>query len=273
MARFSGVRVTVAAGVSLSVRHTPGSAEPAFVLVHGLASNARLWGEVAAVLAAAGHASYAVDLRGHGRSDLPEAGFDTATAAADVAAVIASLELDRPIVAGQSWGGNVAVELAGRHPDLVGALALVDGGWIDLASEFGSWEACEAALRPPDIDGMPADALRSRLRASHPTWSPAAVEATLANLRVGPDGRVARRLPIDRHMRIVRSMYDDPPSRFFPSLTMPVLLMPASARARFQAAVDAIPDATVHVYEGGDHDLHAEQPDRVAADLLSLVKP
>lgn len=272
MATFIGVKVIVADGVALNVRHTTGSSAPAFLLVHGLASNARLWDEVAAALAVAGHPSYAVDLRGHGESDLPAARFDTATAAADLAVVIASLGLDRPVVAGQSWGGNVVVELAARHSDLVRALALVDGGWIDLPAEFGSWSACAAALRPPDLDGMRADDLLARLRRGHPDWSTTAVEATLANLRVGPDGRLSRRLPVDQHMEILRSMYDHPPRGFFSALTMPVLLMPAGrSAARAVAAAAAMPSATVHEYRRGDHDLHAQSPSAVAADLLSLV--
>jgi len=93
---------------------------PGFVLVHGLASNALLWRAGAEMLsqgdprAGWGHAVTEIDLRGHGESDVPASGYDTATAAGDVAAVIATLGLGRPVVAGQSWGGNVAVELAAR---------------------------------------------------------------------------------------------------------------------------------------------------------------
>jgi pimeloyl-ACP methyl ester carboxylesterase len=245
------VKVTVDDGVELEAHHRPGARPPAFLLVHGLASNARLWDEVSARLADAGHPTYAVDLRGHGGSDLPAGGFDTTTAAADLAVVIEKLDLGRPIVAGQSWGGNVVVELAAGHPERVAALALVDGGWIDLAAELGSWEACERALRPPEVGGMRADGLRRTLRRSHPDWSETAVEATMANLRIEPDRRLSRRLPIDKHMQIVRSMYDDPPGPYFPKLTMPVLLMPAarkgrspSAKGRLAAAVAAIPDGS-----------------------------
>jgi pimeloyl-ACP methyl ester carboxylesterase len=272
VATFIGVKVTVADGVALNVRHTAGSSAPAFLLVHGLASNARLWDLVAGFLSAAGHPSYAVDLRGHGESDLPSSGFSTAAAAADLAVVVSSLGLSPLVVAGQSWGGNVVVELAARHPSLVRALALVDGGWIDLPAEFGSWSACAAALRPPDLDGMRADDLLARLRRGHPDWSAAAVEATLANLRVSADGLLSRRLPVDRHMEILRSMYDHPPRSSFPALTMPVLLMPAGrSLAGAMAAAAAMPSATVHEYPGGDHDLHAQSPAAVAADLLSLV--
>jgi pimeloyl-ACP methyl ester carboxylesterase len=265
------VKVDVADGVRLNVRVLPGPRDPSFVLVHGLASNARLWDEVAARLAAAGHASYAVDLRGHGESDLPASGFTTASAAADLAVLLPALGLSETVVAGQSWGGNVVVSFAAAHPSLVSALALVDGGWGDLRSAFGSWEKCYRALLPPDVDGMTADRLRGFLRRGHPGWSAAAVEATVANLRERPDGRLERRLPVDKHMEIVRSMWDDPPLAYYPRLTMPVLLMPARSAAAARKAAGLLPAGRVRSYEGGDHDLHAQQPDAVAAELLSLV--
>ncbi|GFJ89674.1 hydrolase [Phytohabitans rumicis] len=255
----------------LRVRRHDGDRAPSFLLVHGLASNALLWDEVAAELSRAGHPSYAVDLRGHGESDLPESGFDTATAAADLALVATFLGLPSMIVAGQSWGGNVVVRLAAEHPAMVAALALVDGGWIDLSSRFDSWEACATALRPPDVSRLRVDQLRGFLRHGHPDWSPAAVEATVANLRVAPDGTVSRRLPIPQHMAIVRDMWDNPPQRFYPALSMPVLLMPAGDSSLAKAAAAGLPHATIKEYAGGDHDLHAQQPLRVARDLLELV--
>jgi pimeloyl-ACP methyl ester carboxylesterase len=273
--------VAISAGVQLNVRRWAGPGRTAFLLVHGLASNARLWDEVAGALAEAGHPAYAVDLRCHGESDCPADGHDTATAAADLAAVTTALGLGPVVVAGQSWGGNVAVRFAAEHPGMVAALALLDGGWIDLPARFGSWEACAAALRPPDLDDMNVDDLRRGITKGHPDWSPTAIEATVANLRTGPDGLVSRRLAIDKHMAIVRSMYDDPPQRFYPALAMPTLLMPAvptggraaaAVRARVAGAAAAMPRATIREYVDADHDLHAQYPHRVAADLIALAK-
>ena len=120
---------------------------------------------------------------------------------------------------------------------------------------------------------MRAERFRGFLRSRHPDWSPAAVEATLANLRELPDGRLARRLPIDKHMEIVRSMWDDPPRR---ALRRAHHAGAAAAGALGgpapRAAAAAMPRRRpVRSYEGGDHDLHAQQPDAVAADLLTLV--
>src|SRR2546425_1224597 len=120
-------RVVVAPGVALHVEQRRGDRAAApFVLVHGLASNARLWDGVAEHLHASGHTVIAIDQRGHGRSDAPETGYDLDTAVADLLALIGALELERPVLAGQSWGGTVVLELAWRRPDAVRGVACVD---------------------------------------------------------------------------------------------------------------------------------------------------
>jgi len=271
----SDERVKVDSGVFLHVRCWSGQGRP-FLLVHGLSSNARLWDEVAAELAAAGHSVHAVDLRSHGDSDAPPGGYDTLTAAADLAAIA----VDDAVVAGQSWGGNVAVAFAAQHPELVAGLVLVDGGWIDLHAEFPDWAACEQALRPPDIDGLPATQLDGFVRAAHPDWSETAVRATVANLRVWPDGTLTRRLSIPRHMRIVRSMWEQPPAQWYPAITAPVLLVPAlpadpeaatRKRAQVSAAAGALRAATIREYAAADHDIHAQHPHALATDLLTFA--
>jgi pimeloyl-ACP methyl ester carboxylesterase len=248
--------------------------------VHGLSSNARLWDQVAVRLAAAGHEAIAVDLRSHGESDAPDDGYDTATAAADVATVAAQLGIVGAVVAGQSWGGNVVIRLAAEHPDVVAALAIVDGGWFSPADTFDSWASAERRMRPPDVDGQPASAMRARMRAGYPQWSDAAIEATVANLREDANGTIHRRLSIEHHMQIARSMWDDPPAPYYPRVAVPVLLMPALPddpdaaavrRERIMRAAAALPDARISEYLGGDHDLHAQQPGRVADDLLALA--
>jgi pimeloyl-ACP methyl ester carboxylesterase len=272
--------VEVADGVHLRVRGWPGGLRPPILLVHGLSSNAMLWDEVAVALSAAGYPAYAVDLRSHGESDSPPDGYDTATAADDLAALCAHLALEPVIAVGQSWGGNVVVRFAAKHPTAVTALALVDGGWIDLAADFDTWADCERALRPPDVGGLRPDDLRQRLRAGNPGWSEAAIEATVANLRTTPDGRLERRLPIPRHMNIVRSMWDDPPWRDYPAIAVPVLLVPAiptdaegadRRRVRVAKAAGALSAARIKEYVGADHDIHAQHPAELAADLLTLA--
>ena len=265
----------------------------AFLLVHGLASNARLWDDVAESLAGAGHQVVAVDQRGHGLSAEPDGGYDTDTCADDLAALIGALGLDRPVVAGQSWGGNVVLSLAARHPDLVGAVCCVDGGWIRLADRFADFEQCWAVLEPPRFDGLRFADVADRIRRGLAGWPPAGIEGTLANLVELPGGGVRARLRREHHRDIVRSLYEGDPAAWYPRIRVPVLLCPATGpdpgpdgppdgqdpatqraratRAAVRQALRELPDAQVRWYPGAHHDLHAEQPDRLAADLLDLA--
>src|SRR3989442_9952379 len=130
-------RVVVAPGVALHVEQRRGDRAAApFVLVHGLASNARLWDGVAEHLHASGHTVIAIDQRGHGRSDAPETGYDLDTAVADLLALIGALELDRPFLPGQSWCGTVVRELAWPRPDADWVVSSHDGAVVDLAMTY-----------------------------------------------------------------------------------------------------------------------------------------
>jgi len=268
----------------LAVREFDGPGRP-FLLVHGLASNARLWDGVGRHLAAAGHRVVAVDLRGHGLSQEPPVGYDTDTNADDLAALAGTLGLRGPVVAGQSWGGNVVLSLAARHPGVAAAAACVDGGWLRPRDGFASFEECWAALAPPVLDGVRfADVARS-IASAHRDWPAEGVEATLANLVELPGGGVRARLARDHHRDIVRSLFEGDPARWYPVIDVPVLLVPAvgehaapgegertgGSRAAVEKALAALPHGDVRWYAGADHDLHAQHPARLAADLLALA--
>jgi pimeloyl-ACP methyl ester carboxylesterase len=271
--------VQLPGGPRLAVRRAPGPRRP-FLLVHGLSSNARLWDGVAARLVESGHEVLAVDQRGHGRSEQAADGYTTDRCAADLAELAAAVGLvgDRePVAVGQSWGGNVVLTLAARHGGVAG-VGLVDGGWIALGERFATFEECWAALAPPRLDGMRLDDFRQRLRAWHPDWPEAGIEGTLGNFAVRADGTAVPRLARDHHQQILRSLWEGDPRPLYPKVRVPVLLAPAvpadaddHERSGPLAALERLPDASVSWYEGADHDLHAQQPDRLAADLLALV--
>ena len=274
--------VDLPGGPRLALRRTDGTGRP-FLLVHGLSSNARLWDGVADHLAAAGHEVVAVDQRGHGRSEQTPDGYSTEQCAADLADLCQVLGLvgpRAPVVAGQSWGGNVVVTLAARHGGVAG-LALVDGGWIVLGERFATFEQCWEALAPPSFDHVTLDQVEQWIRGSHPDWPEAGVAGTLANLAVRPDGTVVPHLAREHHREIVRSLFLGDPRPLLSRITVPVLLAPAVAAPPGDgpdervdgpsAALALLPDATVEWYVGADHDLHAQQPQRLATDLLALA--
>jgi pimeloyl-ACP methyl ester carboxylesterase len=278
-------RVGVAPGIELAVyRWAPVAVAPAtdavpFVLVHGLASNARLWDGVAERLARHGHPVIAVDLRGHGRSSKPDGPYDIPSVAADLATLIGRLGLDRPIVAGQSWGGNVVLELAADHPGAVRAICCVDGGWLEPRSSFPDWEACLAALAPPRLAGRPLAEIEARIRNAHPDWPEAGIAGTLANFELRADGTIAPWLTYERHIEVLRGMWAYCPSERYAEIEAPTLLLAVeggdgAALARKREAVEQA-GATIHRsavrWFVGDHDIHAQHPEAVAHLLLELA--
>jgi pimeloyl-ACP methyl ester carboxylesterase len=255
------------------------------LLVHGLASNARLWDGVAERLAAAGHPVAAVDQRGHGQSDKPDSGYDFATLSADLVAVLAELGWhgDRaPWLAGQSWGANVVLEMAIRHPGAARGLVLVDGGTMDLRSRFADWPTCEAALAPPALLGITATSFERLTRSQHADWPESGLAGALANVEVLGDATIRPWLSRGNHMTILRNMWDHHLSDRYPLVLVPVLVLPAEdgANQRWMAGkrdevarAGAALDRSVTRWIAGDHDLHAQHPDLVAELIHEATGP
>jgi pimeloyl-ACP methyl ester carboxylesterase len=271
-------RITVSPGVDLHVlAWEPDAPGVPVLLVHGLASNAHLWDGVATCLADAGHPVAAVDQRGHGLSSQTDTGYDFETLTRDLLAVLAHLGWRpphrRPWAAGQSWGANVVLELAVRHPDAVAGLVLLDGGTGDMGDRFADWPTCEAALAPPPLDGVPAEDFERYLRTQHPDWPESGIAGTLANVEVRPDGTIRPWLDRRHHMTILRQLWEHRPSVRYADVTVPVLILSAedpqptrwmtAKRDDVNRAGKALARSVTH-WIGGDHDLHAQYPDLVA---------
>ena len=269
-------RVPVSPGVELhTLMRSSGSGVP-FLFVHGLASNARLWDDVASAVAEAGHDSVSVDQRGHGRSTQTDAGYDFGTLAGDLAAVI-DATVDRPVIAvGQSWGANVVLELAGRHPDHVLGLGLVDGGFIRLAEVFPSWDEAQTMLAPPSYEHLTKAQLEAMMRQHLDGFSATAVAAQLANFEEDSHGTVRARLRRHNHMTILQQLWDHDPDAIVANITIPMRVIAVNGDGpsrpdRVEVFAAAAPSARVH-WVDGHHDLHAEQPGLVADILLDLAR-
>lgn len=266
----------VAPGVTLHAERREGApGRTPFILIHGLASNLRLWDAVAERLAADGHPILTVDQRGHGRSDAPEIGYDLDTAVDDLRAVLAASRLPRPVVVGQSWGGNVVLELALRWPEAVSGIVGVDGGLTELADVFPAWDTCLAALTPPRLEGLTPEALETRVREAYPGFPEHALAAVLANFRVRPDGGVEPRLARPRHLAILRALWEHRPSTRLHALAVPALLLLAdtgngtmtAAKQRAETRARAVTPLLRAHWRRAHHDVHVQHPDWVAAML------
>ena len=108
------------------------------VLLHGFPQTWWEWRKMMPLLARH-HTVVAVDLRGAGHSDSPQAGYDKASLAADVHGVMESLGFPRYAVCGHDIGAMVALALACTHRDAVTHLTYLDcsmPGWSQWEKNF-----------------------------------------------------------------------------------------------------------------------------------------
>jgi pimeloyl-ACP methyl ester carboxylesterase len=206
------------------------------VLLHGLASNARIWELVATYLVDARMTAVAPDARGHGLSDKPSQGYDFNAMIADLAALVDALHLEKPLLVGHSWGANLALEYAARFP--FGLLApsgivLVDGGMVQLDDSPGvTWEEIKKRLTPPKLAGLSLDEFIDRLRGWNADWLPDGeageeiLNIILANFAVDEDEHISPRLDFENHMQIVRAMWEFKTYAHYSRLRCPVLMLP-----------------------------------------------
>src|SRR5574340_319434 len=98
---------------------------PLVLLLHGFPELSRSWRHQLPALAAAGYRAVAPDLRGYGGSD--QGGpYDLGTLAADAAGMVTALGRERATVVGHDWGGAVAWAVAGRRPEVVERLVVLN---------------------------------------------------------------------------------------------------------------------------------------------------
>ena len=95
------------------------------LFVHALAMDGSLWTDTAAQLRTDAPV-YALDCRGHGRSDKPAGPYSTAQFADDIVAVLSHLKASSVHLIGCSMGGTVALAFAGRYPDRLASLTVID---------------------------------------------------------------------------------------------------------------------------------------------------
>jgi pimeloyl-ACP methyl ester carboxylesterase len=110
-------------GTQLAVERT-GTGEP-LVLLHGIATDSRIWTTVAPELARE-RSVVTVDLPGFGRSAPVGDDFDLSEVAAAILAGLRAHGVEEPFdLVGHSLGGGVAIEFAAAHPDALASLTLV----------------------------------------------------------------------------------------------------------------------------------------------------
>ena len=234
------------------------------LLLHAGIADRRMWAAQVSALEAAGHRVVAPDLPGFGDAALTPPTVDYVEFAAGL--------LDGPAaVVGCSFGGRVALELAGAKPELVTKLVLVAPG---LASTEWSKEAQagfaeeEALIESGDLTGAAEQQARMWLA---PDASPDVRELTAAMTVRSYD----QQLPFEDE---VRSVWPEPSAETrLAELDVATLLVVGDAdlpelRSLAERLARELPDAGLATIEGAGHLPSLERPDELNGLLLEFLQ-
>jgi N-formylmaleamate deformylase len=248
-------------GLRLHYTRTGGD-RPPVVLAHGFSDDGLCWTPIAEVLAPA-YDVVMVDARGHGRSEGPQQGYGSAEMAADLAGVIAELELRRPAVLGHSMGAATTLVLAGTYPEIARAILLEDPPAWWMGGPAGSspadaerWKRMVARI--VGLKRKTREELIAGQRLESPSWSEA---------ELGPWANAKLRFSFYALDRSNVAAVDWPDT--VRHITCPALLMRADPEhgaivtAESAAALQKlVPHVRVEHIAGAGHNTRREQPAR-----------
>jgi len=267
---------------------------PPLLLIHGLAQTAWSWAPVARRLRGLTRV-LAMDLRGHGLSDSPRSGYDLESLAYDALTVLVGNGWGRDAagppaaVAGHGLGAMVGATMAAIQPDSIGALALVDGGWEELAEATGQTPAeFERTLGdPPEVLRSMEDLLADRRDYDPRTWDADQARAARSTVDQKYAGHVAPVTLLHALRGCVAAMFSYQPAEALAGLRMPLLFAVAdqgsaddeTARERRLALEDVLrrrageDHSTTHVerYIAAGHNLMRYRPVELGAAIWRLL--
>jgi len=218
---------------------------PAMLLSHGYGATSQMWAKQVEDFRS-DHRVITWDLRGHGRSDSPEAipDYSESFAVADMEAILRTCQVESAVIGGLSLGGYLSLAFHLAHPERVRALMLFDTG-----PGYKNPNARERWNR--GAERMAGDFEKRGLSALGE-----GAEVRLSTHRSAEGlARAARGTLVQFDARVIESLE---------SIRVPTLVLVGERDEPFLAATDymaaKIPNASRVVIPGAGHATNVEQP-------------
>ena len=209
--------------------------------------------------------AFAVDQRGFGESEHPDAGYTLEELAADAVALLDALDIERAALVGHSFGSFVAREVAIAHPRRVTALVLIGTGFSTSTPVLQGLQAAVRMLPNPIPEPFAREFQASTAYRALPPefFDRIVVESLKVPAPLWP-------VMIDRLVQ-----YDA--TAALDKLRAPTLVLWGDHDALFSRAeqdrfLAAVPSARLKMYEETGHCPNWERPDDVAADIATFMR-
>ena len=247
-----------------------GSGSP-IVLVHGWTCDGGDWSwQIPAFRAR--HRVITVDLRGHGRSEVSEAGYTPRQFAADVASLLNELGTGPVVAMGHSLGGQIVAAMAAEHPELVRAIVPVDAafGWGE--GSRAPLGALAAAMQGPDAATTAAGVFATFYPPACPPHLAVLHQRRLFGMAPEVIGKTFKGLVEGDGQWSWRERSEELASRVrVPALTFRGGGDPTGTAA-WERSVFVVPGSKAIAWEGSGHFLHQERPGEFNAVALAWME-
>jgi pimeloyl-ACP methyl ester carboxylesterase len=123
--------------------------------------------------------------------------------------------------------------------------------------------------------------MRQYMQRAHSDWPQTGIDGAMANMEHLPDGTVRPWLTLDRHLKVLRGLWEHKPTHLYSDIKVPVLFVPAEGpggvfaetkRHAVEQALSMVPVVRVEWFSPADHDLHAQYPERFAQVVHNATK-
>lgn len=234
------------------------------ILLHGYSDSWFSFSRVLTPLAREAHV-YALDLRGHGKTDKPDDGYGMRDLATDVIAFMDAKGIAKATFVGHSMSGFVAQQVAVAAPTRVSRLVLVGAG--RSVTNFNGIEGLEKAVASLS-DPVP-DAFAREFQLST-VYTPVGDE--FVNRAV----EESLRLPARVWRALLAGMIATPPAESLGRSGIPVLVLRGekdtfATAAETDALAAMVSAKRTTIYAKTGHAPHWEQPNAFAKDVLAFV--
>lgn len=232
-----------------------------------------IWGSQIEALTAMGFRCVALDRRGHGRSEMPSAGYDLETLTDDVASVIDARDLRDVTLVGFSMGSVEAVNYLGRYgSDRIARLVLVAPTTPFLVKTEDNPDALPKAMIEADQAAVARDFVKWISANEAPFFMPETPDITRTWIR-----QMMLSVPLPVAMACRKSMAFADLRVAAAGIDRPTLILQgdkdASAPLPLTGAKTAklIKGSKLIVYEGAPHPLPLTHSERLIADMLAFM--
>lgn len=243
------------------------------LLIHGHTQDHRIWEAVVPELLTAGLRVLRPDLRGHGRSTRPEAGYHFTHHASDMVAILDMAGVPSATLIGYSIGGGIALEMALSQPARVDGLVLVSPVMPDRPFEPAFMENLKEVARVARTEGIAA--AMAGPWAENPLF---AYSFTKPGIRETAN-TITRDFPGAEYLASSRDRVERPwtvPDRLAEIDVSTMVVAGANETPGFRAwaeeAAAGIPGARIEVLDGCGHLLPLEEPELIARHIVESVQ-